>query len=215
MGSKPSKLRVAVVDNDLFGVMNILRPDADKATELISTDFSPDESSLAGAKNDFNVLHTATLLNRLEILETLLEYQANPNTPTRSDGQTALHLAARTNNLDAVVLLLRFGADLRAEDRAGRLPLHVAAGSSVAAVRNKTNVLRHLVKAGRPKLVRAKDVNGETPLHYAVRAENLRAARYLVKHGADYAAENCRGQTARDVASRQFRKLMDENFVPK
>jgi len=43
------------------------------------------------------------------------------------DGQTALHQSCLSGNLDAVKLLVRFGADVRLANRDGWSALHIAA----------------------------------------------------------------------------------------
>lgn len=60
-----------------------------------------------------------------EMLKLLLDFEANPNA-CNPEGLTALHAVARTKNVDCVLLLLEFGADLNAMSSNGRTPLTTA-----------------------------------------------------------------------------------------
>jgi hypothetical protein len=55
----------------------------------------------------------------------LLENGANPNQKD-AVGNTALHLAACTNNIEVITLLLTAGTDINSLDNSGRTPLHLA-----------------------------------------------------------------------------------------
>ena len=76
-------------------------------------------------------LHQAVLKNNQEIVNMLLEYDANLNQPN-SFGETPFHFACQTASLHCVNKFVEIGADLRAEDSAGRTCIHHAAkGGSV------------------------------------------------------------------------------------
>ncbi len=60
-----------------------------------------------------------------ELLELLLEFGANPNA-CNPEGLTSLHSVARTQNVDCITVLLRFGADLDAISNNGWTPLTTA-----------------------------------------------------------------------------------------
>ena len=122
-------------------------------------------------------------------LRSLIEQRVNVNAP-QPDGTTALHWAAHWNDLDAVNLLLRAGADAKTANRYGATPLSEAAALGNAAM------IEALLKAGAdPKTLTTPD--GETVLMTAARAGNAEAVRILLDHGADVnARENYKGQTA-------------------
>ncbi len=57
-----------------------------------------------------------------------------------------------------------------------------------------------------------RDVNGNTPLHNAVRFRNSKAIRFLVKHGADLHLRDFNGFTAREIAENQNNRRLG-NFL--
>src|SRR5437773_7296963 len=59
-------------------------------------------------------------------IRALLKQRTNVNA-TEADGMTALHWAARANDLETVQLLLRSGANAKAANRYGVMPLSLAA----------------------------------------------------------------------------------------
>lgn len=61
-----------------------------------------------------------------EIVDTLLEYNADTNLRTIKHGSTALHTAAFHNQLDIIKLLLKYNADINAEDKYGKIAFHSA-----------------------------------------------------------------------------------------
>jgi ankyrin repeat protein len=73
-------------------------------------------------------LHVAAAVpgRDIECAQLLLRSGAQPNV-TQTDGQTALHIAARSGNSEMVKLLLAEGADPRLKSNNGETPLHVAA----------------------------------------------------------------------------------------
>lgn len=62
-----------------------------------------------------------------KILRHLLEYNAYPDCLQKTDGCTALHMAARLGPTRAVLILLGFKADHTVRNRAGQTPIEVAA----------------------------------------------------------------------------------------
>ena len=93
------------------------------------------------------------------------------------DGTTALHWAARWDDLETAQLLIRAGADARAANHDGATPMFLAAQNGSAAM------IELLLKAGA-------DVNapvlshGETALMMASRSGSVDAVKMLLDHGA-------------------------------
>lgn len=113
-----------------------------------------------------------------------------------SDGTTALHWAARQDDLELAERLLEGGADPSVTNRYGVTPLYLAALNGSAAM------LARLLDAG----ASADEVGneGETVLMTAARTGRVEAARLLLENGADIdAREHWHGQTALMWASAQ------------
>jgi ankyrin repeat protein len=125
----------------------------------------------------------------MDSVRALVKQHSNVNAP-QPDGTTALHWAAHWNDLEAVNLLLRAGANPKIANRYGATPLSEAASLGNAAM------IEALLKAGAdPKALTTAD--GETVLMTAARAGNVDAVKILLEHGADVnARESYKGQTA-------------------
>jgi uncharacterized protein len=115
----------------------------------------------------------------------------------QADGTTALHWAARWDDLETAALLIRAGADAKAANHDGATPLFLASQNGSAAM------IAQLLKAGA-------DVNapvlshGETALMMASRSGNADAVRVLLEHGAQInATDTLRRTTALMWAAEQ------------
>jgi uncharacterized protein len=106
------------------------------------------------------------------------------------DGSTALLLAAQSNDLETVNLLLKAGANPQVANRYGATPL------SAAATYADKGVVESLLKAGANPEVRVTR-SGQTVLMTASRVGNVGAVTALLDRGVDVnAKESDRGQTA-------------------
>jgi ankyrin repeat protein len=105
------------------------------------------------------------------------------------DGTTPLHWAARVDDLEAVRLLLRAGANAQAANRYGVTPL------ALAAVNGNAAVVDALIKAGAD--VNATLPEGETVLMTASRTGKPESLALLLGRGAEVnVQENWLGETA-------------------
>jgi hypothetical protein len=118
-------------------------------------------------------------------------------------GDTALHFAAASYRPEMASELIKAGACVRARNRRGTEPLHLAAVGSPNSPRwnpsAQSATIVCLIRAGADP--NAKNVDGTTPLHRAVRTRCADAVRTLLDHGADPAIRTKNGSTAFQLAS--------------
>jgi ankyrin repeat protein len=105
------------------------------------------------------------------------------------DGTTALHWAARYDDLELAARLIDAGANVSAANRYGVTPLYLASANGSAAM------IRRLLEAGADANATVND--GETALMTAARTGSVEAIRVLLDDGANVdAREAWHGQTA-------------------
>jgi ankyrin repeat protein len=118
------------------------------------------------------------------------------------EGDTALHAAAFSYDVDIARELVTRGADVQARNRRGAEPLHAAMigepGSVTWDPDRQRAVILYLVEAGADPNARA--AGGVTPLHRAVRNRCSAAVDTLLNAGADPRLANDSGSTASDLA---------------
>jgi len=123
------------------------------------------------------------------VLKALLDQKADVNAP-QADGTTALHWAARWDDVESATLLLGAGANVQAANRVGATPLFLATLNGNAAMVEK--LLKAGADANAPVLS-----HGETPLMMAARSGSADTVKVLLDQGAKVnAAETLRGTTA-------------------
>jgi Ankyrin repeats (many copies) len=118
------------------------------------------------------------------------------------EGDTALHAAAFSYDIEMARDLITRGADVRARNRRGAEPLHAATiggpGSTTWDPAQQVAIIRYLIEAGAEP--NAPAVGDVTPLHRAVRNRCSAAVEALLRAGADPRLRNHRGSTAADLA---------------
>lgn len=115
----------------------------------------------------------------------------------------SLHGAAHRGDVAQVTALLKKGVDPDARDRYGGTALHAAMFQPDMRVVELLIAHGFDVNAVGPR-------NGYTPLHDAVWADNVAAARFLLTHGARTDIRGKDGLTAYDKAVRERKQAMAE-----
>jgi len=134
--------------------------------------------------------------NNPEAVRALVLRHADVNAP-QPDGTTALHWAARWDNLATADLLINAGADPKTANRDGATPMFLAAQNGNAAMVEK------LLKAGADPNAPVLS-HGETALMMTARTGSLAAVKVLLDHGAQpNAKDSLRGTTAAMWAAEQ------------
>jgi hypothetical protein len=113
-------------------------------------------------------------------------------------GDTALHVAAAGHRVEIAKLLLDVGAGVSAAMNHRRSqPLHYAADGFLESAswnaKRQVRMIEVLLTAGAD--IRARDKNGATPLHRAVRTRCADAVRALLNAGSDATLKNKPGST--------------------
>ncbi|KAA0190673.1 Fibronectin type 3 and ankyrin repeat domains protein 1 [Fasciolopsis buskii] len=160
----------------------------------------------------FTPLMFAAQRNMLDMLEILIEWNANPDTQNDT-GKTALMFASFKGNLECMETLLESGAEVRMTDQNGLTALHMATdgeqtraikllvkfGADVeardssmgwtpllrcAGLKNNGNfdVACELIRLG--SIVDALDNDGKTPLHNSIINCHQPLCRLLLSYGA-------------------------------
>ena len=160
-------------------------------------------------------LHAATDSVNIPEIKRLLALCNNPN-EVDFYYRTPLHYAASRGSVEALSLLLKAGAMVDVQDFNEMFPLSLSIyGNHFEAVKvlvkagakiNKpgfskltalhmaleddknSQIPLHLIQAGAN--VNTEDVNGNTPLHYAVEIKSIEIVKAIIKAGADLEAEN-------------------------
>jgi len=113
-------------------------------------------------------------------------------------GDTALHIAAAGYRVEIARMLLASGADSSAaQNHRCSQPLHYAADGYLESdswdAKRQVRTVELLLKSGSD--VHARDKNGATPLHRAVRTRCAAAVRCLLDVGSDATLRNKPGST--------------------
>jgi ankyrin repeat protein len=163
------------------------RDDAVQAAHLLKEGADRDTSK----QNKVTLLQSAVFKRQKEAVVLLL-CDTNVNA-ARSDGITALHIAAQKGYADLTGILLEAGAQVNATKYEGSTPLHAA------AQKGYEDVVKVLLAAGAH--VMCKRRNHATPLHLAAQNGHAQVVGILLKAGAEINARAAKGMTPLFVAA--------------
>ncbi|XP_035982353.1 transient receptor potential channel pyrexia isoform X2 [Fundulus heteroclitus] len=118
--------------SDRYGQTVLHEVTADEVSRAWSVDvmrFFLDRGSDHLSSDQFGVtpLHVASALDYEDMVQFLLDREADPNAPTVLDQQTPLHYAAKNDAVGSIELLLQAGASISCTDHKQRTPLQLAA----------------------------------------------------------------------------------------
>ena len=164
-------------------------------------------------------LHIAIILNRSrELIQSLLNYEADISI-RNIDGKTPLYLAVEYERLDLIPLLISWKSDIFAADNNGITPYEKALLERKAALpllitdetihqsdsqgntmlhttirhRGNTDVVSSILD--KRAQVNARNKEGDTSLHLAVRMDEKETGELLLSRGADIFAPNAKGRS--------------------
>ncbi len=109
-----------------------------------------------------------------------------------------LHYAVNKSDINTIILLIKNGADINAQNWHGETPLHKA--SKKEGWGNK-EIMSTLINHGAD--VNIRDNKGQTPLHHASQKNSKEVIPVLIAHGAKVNAKDKKGQTPLHHASRR------------
>ncbi|KAL8869264.1 MAG: hypothetical protein Q9174_004401 [Haloplaca sp. 1 TL-2023] len=145
-------------------------------------------------------LHIAAERNNDFATLVLLRYGANVNARTLL-GWTALHYAAENAFISVLDLLLDFNADIEAKTIDGETSLLIYSRTPSpfnSLEQGEKTVGKALLEAGAN--VHARNMEGETPLHVAVKHSRTALVEDLLRHGASVRDKTYLGKTALGLA---------------
>jgi ankyrin repeat protein len=132
-------------------------------------------------------LHFAAQNLSADIVKLLLARGADCNAKEPKEKQTALHVAAKTGQMQIVRILIDWRAEPSAEDGKGRRPIHRA------AERGYSDVVQFLIRIV-PSFSMS-DEEGRTPLFAACERGQLATAQQLIRYGSNTMKANKLGRT--------------------
>lgn len=127
----------------------------------------------------------------LNIAELLLNRGGDVNAKNEWRGFTPLHLAARANHVGAVRLLLKYGADVNANDNSWTTALYTAAKYS------NYEMVKALIEAGA-----AINNDDRSPLHCACANNDLAIIKILLQNGANVKVVDEKGRVPLELLLR-------------
>lgn len=134
----------------------------------------------------------------LEAAREMLQQNPELVSDVNSLGKTPLHYAVNYKSVDAMELLLEYGADLNAADKTGMTPLHCA------AMLGRRDEAAWLLDHGAE--MESLDNFGDTPVHTAACFGGRGVIDILQRRGAKLDTVNHEGLTPLKLAERYFQE---------
>ncbi|MFN7038138.1 MAG: ankyrin repeat domain-containing protein [Alphaproteobacteria bacterium] len=162
-GKKYSKPLNEIGANDRDGedktglILSVIRGDIDSAKIFLEKGTDVNAVDRYGC----TALHYAAMRNHKDVLELLLENNANVEIKGGINSETAIHIAAARGNLEGVRMLLQYKASIESTNMYKQTPLHIA------AKHGQIKVVEILLNE--KAVMDAKDYHGSAPIDEAAR----------------------------------------------
>ncbi|XP_044473219.1 protein ACCELERATED CELL DEATH 6-like [Mangifera indica] len=160
--------------------------------------------------NGKTALHFATAVREKKIMHELLTKSTSSAYQRDSNGRTPLLEAACSGNFDVFQEILLYCPDtIELADPTGKNALHLA------VLNNTTRNVREFLRLPEMKeLVNEPDVEGDTPLHLAIKHENYKMVKQLIATGCvDLRTKNNNGLTALDICESDWNFSYRQNSL--
>lgn len=190
-GADPNALLRLQARDIRWSTRDVLGLSVDEFERRIAKFDIPPDQDLAGTPLHFAAMSKSH--NAGDVIDVLVSNGARVGT-RGADGQTPLHCAAETGNLDAVRALVAKQAEIDAKDKLGSTPLHLASW------KGSSEIVELLIRHGAD--INGRGIDGATALHYAAQENRLEVAATLLANGAELDATGGRdrGYTSLHVA---------------
>eukprot|EP00927_Polykrikos_kofoidii_P047952 TRINITY_DN42217_c0_g1_i1.p1 TRINITY_DN42217_c0_g1~~TRINITY_DN42217_c0_g1_i1.p1 ORF type:complete len:914 (-),score=131.68 TRINITY_DN42217_c0_g1_i1:73-2814(-) len=138
-------------------------------------------------------IHRGARAGEHEAVGWLVELQANPSARTTIGRQTALHLAAMSDELDCIDTLARVKTNLEAQDTRGYTAIHTAVEY------DRLRALERLLQLGVPRDLQTKAA--DTAMHMATHGNAVHLVQCLLAYFANVNSRGRGGRTALHAAA--------------
>lgn len=175
-------------------------------------------------------LHIVTRMNHCAALKLLVDHLKSEElfliNVQDSEYNSPLHYAVINENVEAVQILLEYGANIYITNNQKNLPLHLAASREnyhiIKLLLQKKliswyelagiELRKPVISISQANYVNQRNASGSTPLHYAVVRSSIRIVNELLEAGADLFLEDNLGRTAITI-TRFYNRLVMEQFL--
>lgn len=129
-------------------------------------------------------LHNACLLQKYEVANLLLEYDADPNAQDFENNETPLMCSSFHNYIDITYLLLEYDADTNIINKYGDTALHMACRNE------NVEIVKLLLQYGANPNIENKFQGSNTPLQIAIKKNNVEIEIILENYVIEWFKKN-------------------------
>lgn len=181
--------------NPSFINNNILKDISKEILLDLPEGFSSGAGTVLDGRNQLRTVLSAYVhTGQWELVDNLLTAEIDIINSKDGDGRTVLHEIAAIGTPQAVIELVKRGANLNAEDNEKRTPLHYAVSKKAKQIA----VVEQLITSGAN--VNTADNKDRTVVHYTAAHGHASVLECLAKHQANLGSVDKRGQTPLQLA---------------